>query len=561
MATAAPATAGPAANKAELLAIADAVAREKLIDRGIVIEAMEDAIQRAARARYGAENDIRAKLDPQTGDLRLWRVVEVVEEVDDYFKQVDLKGAQKLKGDAQVGDFIVDPLPPIEFGRIAAQAAKQVIFQKVRDAERERQYEEFKDRAGEVITGVVKRVEFGHVVVDLGRAEGVIRRDQQIPREMVRVGDRIRSLILSVRREARGPQIFLSRAHPDFMKKLFAQEVPEIYDGIIEIKAAARDPGSRAKIGVISHDSSIDPVGACVGMKGSRVQAVVQELQGEKIDIIPWSEDLATFVVNGLQPATVSRVVIDEEEGRIEVVVPDDQLSLAIGRRGQNVRLASQLTNSQIDILTEADASEKRQREFVERSEMFQNELDVDETLAQLLVAEGFTTLEEVAYVNAEEISAIDGFDEDLAAELQSRAGEALERREAAAREERRKLGVDDALAELPHLTEAMLVTLGRANIRTLDDLADLATDELIQKKRPEQRRQREPSNRPEDKGGILHEYGLTEEQGNEIIMAARAHWFEDDSSGSEDDSSASGSDDGTAASSGEEDAVAETGQ
>jgi N utilization substance protein A len=534
MATAAPVTAGPAANKAELLAIADAVAREKLIDRGIVIEAMEDAIQRAARARYGAENDIRAKLDPVTGDLRLWRVVEVVDEVDDHFKQVDLKGAQKLKADAAIGDFIVDPLPPIEFGRIAAQAAKQVIFQKVRDAERERQYEEFKDRAGEVITGVVKRVEFGHVVVDLGRAEGVIRRDQQIPREMVRVGDRIRSLILSVRREARGPQIFLSRAHPDFMKKLFAQEVPEIYDGIIEIKAAARDPGSRAKIGVISHDSSIDPVGACVGMKGSRVQAVVQELQGEKIDIIPWSEDLATFVVNALQPATVSRVVIDEEEARIEVVVPDDQLSLAIGRRGQNVRLASQLTNSQIDILTEADASEKRQREFVERSEMFQTELDVDETLAQLLVAEGFTTLEEVAYVNAEEISAIDGFDEDLAAELQSRASEALDRREAAAREERRKLGVEDALAELPHLSEAMLVTLGKANIRTLDDLADLATDELIQKKRPEQRRQREPSNRPEDKGGILHEYGLTEEQGNEIIMAARAHWFEDDNEASE---------------------------
>ena len=529
MATAAPATAGPAANKAELLAIADAVAREKLIDRGIVIEAMEDAIQRAARARYGAENDIRAKLDPVTGDLRLWRVVEVVEEVDDYFKQVDLKGAQKLQADAAIGDFIVDPLPPIEFGRIAAQAAKQVIFQKVRDAERERQFEEFKDRAGEVITGVVKRVEFGHVVVDLGRAEGVIRRDQQIPREMVRVGDRIRSLILSVRREARGPQIFLSRAHPDFMKKLFAQEVPEIYDGIIEIKAAARDPGSRAKIGVISHDSSIDPVGACVGMKGSRVQAVVQELQGEKIDIIPWSEDLATFVVNALQPATVSRVVIDEEEARIEVVVPDDQLSLAIGRRGQNVRLASQLTISQIDILTEADASEKRQREFVERSEMFQTELDVDETLAQLLVAEGFTSLEEVAYVNAEEISAIDGFDEDLASELQSRAAEALERREAASREERRKLGVADDLAELPHLTEAMLVTLGKANIRSLDDLADLATDELIQKKRPEQRRQREPSNRPEDKGGILHEYGLSEEQGNEIIMAARAHWFEDE--------------------------------
>ncbi len=532
MATQAPSSPGApgavSANKAELIAIADAVAREKLIDRMIVIEAMEDAIQRAARARYGAENDIRAKLDPTSGDLRLWRVVEVVELVDDYFKQVNLEDAQKLQKDAAIGDFIVDPLPPIEFGRIAAQAAKQVIFQKVRDAERERQYEEFKERAGEIITGVVKRVEFGHVVVDLGRAEGVIRRDQQIPREVLRVGDRTRSLILNVRRENRGPQIFLSRAHPDFMKKLFAQEVPEIYDGIIEIKAAARDPGSRAKIGVLSHDGSIDPVGACVGMKGSRVQAVVQELQGEKIDIIPWSEDLATFVVNGLQPATVSRVVIDEEESRIEVVVPDDQLSLAIGRRGQNVRLASQLTGSAIDIMTEADASEKRQREFVERSELFQSELDVDETLAQLLVAEGFGALEEVAYVELDELASIEGFDDDLATELQSRAREALQRQEEAAREERRALGVEDSLAEMPYLTEAMLVTLGKAGIRTLDDLADLATDELVQKKRPEQRRQRE-SNRPEDKGGVLADYGLSDEQGNEIIMAARAHWFEDE--------------------------------
>src|SRR5918996_1627575 len=439
------------ANKAELIAIADAVAREKLIDRAIVIEAMEDAIQRAARARYGAENDIRAKLDPTSGDLRLWRVVEVVEEVEDHFKQVSLEDAQKLQPGAALGDFIVDPLPNIEFGRIAAQAAKQVIFQKVRDAERERQFEEFKDRAGEIITGVIKSVEFGHVIVNLGRAEGVIRRD-----------------------------------------------------------------------------SSIDPVGACVGMKGSRVQAVVQELQGEKIDIIPWGEDTATFVVNALQPATVSRVVIDEEENRIEVVVPDDQLSLAIGRRGQNVRLASQLTNSAIDIMTEADASEKRQREFIERSQMFQHELDVDETLAQLLVAEGFTSLEEVAYVEVDEIASIEGLDDDIASELQSRAAEALERREAASREERRKLGVEDALAEMPHLTEQMLVTLGKANIRTLDDLADLATDELIQKKRIEPRR-RERSNRPEDKGGILADYGLSEEQGNEIIMAARAHWFEDE--------------------------------
>jgi N utilization substance protein A len=514
------------ANKAELIAIANSVASEKMIDKAVVIEAMEDAIQRSARARYGAENDIRAKLDPDTGDLRLWRVVEVVEAVDDYFKQVDVKAAQKLQPGAGVGDFIVDPLPPVDLGRIDAQSAKQVIFQKVRDAERERQFDEFKDRVGEIITGVVKSVEFGHVVVNLGRAEGVIRRDQQIPREVVRVGDRVRALILNVRRENRGPQIFLSRAHPDFMKKLFAQEVPEIYDGIITIMAAARDPGSRAKIGVISRDSSIDPVGACVGMKGSRVQAVVQEMQGEKIDIIPWSEDTATFVVNALQPATVSRVVIDEDEERIEVVVPDDQLSLAIGRRGQNVRLASQLTGKAIDIMTEADASEKRQREFVQRSELFQGELDVDETLSQLLVAEGFTELEEVAYVGIDELASIEGFDDELAQELQSRAQEALDRREAAAREERRGLGVEDALAEIPHLTEAMLVTLGKAGIKTLDDLADLATDELVAKKRTDPRRRRDA---PEEKGGVLAEYGLSDEQGNEIIMAARAHWFDDE--------------------------------
>lgn len=515
------------ANKAELLAIATAVATEKMIDKAIVIEALEEAIQKAARARYGAENDIRAKFDVKTGDLRLWRVVEVVEEVEDYFKQVDIKQAEKLEPGSKVGDFIVDPLPEVDLGRIDAQSAKQVIFQKVRDAERERQYEEFKERGGEIITGVVKSVEFGHVVVDLGRAEGVIRRDQQIPREAARVGDRVRSLILDVRRENRGPQIFLSRAHPDFMRLLFAQEVPEIYDGIIEIKAAARDPGSRAKIGVISHDSSIDPVGACVGMKGSRVQAVVQEMQGEKIDIIPWSEDIATFVVNALQPATVSRVVIDEEEGRIEVVVPDDQLSLAIGRRGQNVRLASQLTGLAIDIMTEADSSEKRQAEFAARTEMFQEDLDVDETLSQLLVAEGFSELEEVAYVAPEEISNIEGFDDELAAELQNRALEALERREAAAREKRTELGVEDAIAELPHLTEAMLVTLGEAGLKTLDDVADLATDELVLKRKSEPRRRND--NRKPEPDGVLAKYGLTEEQGNEIIMAARAHWFEDE--------------------------------
>ena len=525
------------ANKAELLAIANAVASEKMIDKAIVIEAMEEAIQKSARNRYGAENDIRAKLDPLTGDLTLWRVVEVVDVVEDYFKQVDLKQAEKLQPGAKVGDFIVDPLPPVDLGRIDAQSAKQVIFQKVRDAERERQFEEFKDRQGEVITGVIKSVEFGHVIVNLGRAEGVIRRDQQIPRETARVGERVRALITKVERNNRGPQIFLSRAHPDFMKKLFAQEVPEIYDNIIEIKAAARDPGSRAKIGVISRDSSIDPVGACVGMKGSRVQAVVQELQGEKIDIIPWSEDTATFVVNALQPATVSRVVLDEDDGRIEVVVPDDQLSLAIGRRGQNVRLASQLTGHQIDIMTEEEASEKRSKEFAERSKMFEEELDVDETLSQLLVAEGFAELEEVAYVEIAELASIEGFDDELAEELQSRALEALERQEAAHREVRRGLGVEDALSDIPHLTEAMLVTLGKAGIKTLDDLADLATDELIAKRREAPRRRNNdaagpPQRRPQretDKGGVLGEYGLSEEQGNAIIMAARAHWFEDE--------------------------------
>ena len=529
------------ANKAELLAIAKSVASEKMIEEAIVIEAMEEAIQKSARNRYGAENDIRAKLDPTTGDLRLWRVVEVVEEVEDYFKQVDLKAAQKLQDGASVGDFIVDPLPPVDLGRIDAQSAKQVIFQKVRDAERERQFEEFKDRGDEIITGVIKSVEFGHVIVNLGRAEGVIRRDQQIPREAARVGERVRALITKVERNNRGPQILLSRAAPDFMRKLFAQEVPEIYDGIIEIKAAARDPGSRAKIGVISHDSSIDPVGACVGMKGSRVQAVVQELQGEKIDIIPWSEDTATFVVNALQPATVSRVVLDEDEARIEVVVPDDQLSLAIGRRGQNVRLASQLTGHQIDIMTEEEASEKRSKEFAERSKMFEEELDVDETLSQLLVAEGFAELEEVAYVEQAELAAIEGFDEDLADELQNRAIEALERQEEQHRAARRELGVEDDLADIPHLNEGMLVTLGKAGIKTLDDLADLATDELIAKKREAPRRRpspvaaadgppmRRPPQREQDKGGVLGTYGLTEEQGNEIIMAARAHWFEDE--------------------------------
>ncbi len=502
------------ANRLELLQIADAVAREKSIDKEIVIGAMEEAIQKAARSRYGAENDIRAQIDRTNGDTRLFRMMEVVEEVEDPFTQVTLPEALKDKSDAEIGDFLADPLPPVDFGRIAAQTAKQVIVQKVRDAERERQYEEYKDRIGEIVTGVVKRVEYGNVIVDLGRAEGIMRRDQVLPREHVRNGDRIRAYIQDVRREPRGPQIFLSRTHTDFMAKLFAQEVPEIYDSIIEIKSVARDPGSRAKIAVLSHESNIDPVGACVGMRGSRVQAVVNELQGEKIDIIQWSPDPATFIVNALAPAEVAKVVLDEDTKRIEVVVPDEQLSLAIGRRGQNVRLASQLAGWTIDILTEAEESERRQQEFVNQSAMFVAALDVDETLAQLLVAEGFTELEEVAYVELGELAGIEGFDEDLAAELQQRAVEALESKDKEADAKRTELGVADEVAAIEGLTPAMLVVLGEKDVKSLEDFAGLAGDELSS---------------PAD--GILKSFDLTEEDANTMIMAARrsAGWLEEE--------------------------------
>src|SRR5712672_364704 len=418
------------ANKLELLQIADAVAREKSIDRGIVIAAMEDAIAKAARARYGSETDVHAEIDAKKGELRLSRHMLVVDVVENSSNQISLIDAQRANPGAQVGDTIADTLPPLEYGRIAAQSAKQVIVQKVREAERDRQYQEFKDRIGDIVNGIVKRVEYGSVIVDLGRGEAIVRRDEMLPREVFRNGDRVRAYIFDVRRETRGPQIFLSRTHPQFMAKLFAQEVPEIYDGIIEIKAVARDPGSRAKIAVISNDSSIDPVGACVGMRGSRVQAVVAELQGEKIDIIPWSADPATFVVNALAPAEVAKVVMDEEQRRIEVVVPDDQLSLAIGRRGQNVRLASQLTGWDIDILTEAEESERRTEEFRSRSQMFIDALDIDDVIAHLLVTEGFGSLEEVAYVATEDLAEIEGFDTEVATELQERARNALERRD-----------------------------------------------------------------------------------------------------------------------------------
>ncbi|MDH0612630.1 MULTISPECIES: transcription termination factor NusA [unclassified Agrobacterium] len=468
------------ANRLELLQIADAVAREKVIDREIVLAAMADAIQKAARSRYGSETNIRADINSKTGEIRLQRLLEVVEAAEDYSTQIPLELARDRNPDAKLGDFIADPLPPMDFGRIAAQSAKQVIVQKVREAERDRQYDEFKDRIGEIVNGTVKRVEYGNVIVDLGRGEGIIRRDEMIPRENMRYGDRVRAYVYDVRREQRGPQIFLSRTHPQFMVKLFTMEVPEIYDGIIQIKSVARDPGSRAKIAVISNDSSIDPVGACVGMRGSRVQAVVGELQGEKIDIIPWSQEPASFIVNALQPAEVAKVVLDEESERIEVVVPDEQLSLAIGRRGQNVRLASQLTGWDIDIMTEQEESERRQKEFNERTALFMEALDVDEMVGQVLASEGFAQVEELAYVDLDEISSIDGFDEDTADEIQTRAREYLERLEAEMDAKRKELGVSDELRQIDGLTSQMMVALGDDGIKTIEDFAGCAADDLV---------------------------------------------------------------------------------
>ncbi|WP_099865757.1 transcription termination factor NusA [Pararhizobium haloflavum] len=509
------------ANRLELLQIADAVAREKLIDREIVIDAMADAIQKAARSRYGQETDIRADINPKTGEIKLQRRLLVVDEVDDYSTQIALELARDRDENIQLGDYITDPLPPMDFGRIAAQSAKQVIVQKVREAERDKQFDEYKDRIGEIVNGTVKRVEYGNVIVDLGRGEAIIRRDETIPRENFRYGDRVRAYVYDVRREQRGPQIFLSRTHPQFMVKLFTMEVPEIYDGVIEIRSVARDPGSRAKIAVISNDSSIDPVGACVGMRGSRVQAVVGELQGEKIDIIPWSHDPASFIVNALQPAEVAKVVLDEDAERIEVVVPDEQLSLAIGRRGQNVRLASQLTGWDIDILTEEEESQRRQKEFVERSNLFMDALNVDEMVGQVLASEGFSQVEEVAYVDLDEIASIEGFDEDTAQELQTRAREHLEKLEAEMEAKRVELGVADDLKQIEALTTPMLVALGENDIKTLDDFAGCAADDLVgwtERKNGETKRF----------DGILMDFGLTRVEADEMIIKARlaAGWI-----------------------------------
>ena len=515
-----------AQTRPELIEVAETVARDKGIDRDEVLEAMEQAIQKAGRSKYGHEHDIRANIDRSTGEINLARYVEVVdtpEEVENEATQMDIEAAKKVKSDAEIGDYMVDALPPIDFGRIAAQTAKQVIVQRVREAERSRQFDEYKDRIGEVVNGLVKRIEYGNVIVDLNRAEAILRRDESIPREHFNTGDRVRSYIVDVREETRGPQIFLSRAHPQFMAKLFSQEVPEIYDGIIEIKAVARDPGSRAKIAVLSHDSSIDPVGPCIGMRGSRVQAVVGELQGEKIDIIQWSPDHASFIVNALAPAEVAKVVLDEEANRIEVVVPDEQLSLAIGRRGQNVRLASQLSGWDIDILTEAEESDRRNDEFKTRSQMFVDALDVDDVIAHLLVTEGFSSVEEVAFVPVEDMVGIEGFDEEISEELRQRARAFLAAKDEELAKRRKELKVSNNLAEVEGLTPELLVALGENGVITRDNLADLATDELME---------------------FAPVGTLKEANANEIIMAARAHWFEDEEPAEGDDAEEGAKDD-----------------
>ncbi len=505
------------ANQLELLQTAEAVAREKMIDPGLVIEAMEESLARAAKSRYGSEMDIRVAIDRKTGRATFTRVRTVVaeEELENYQAEMTVEQAKQYMDAPEIGQEFIEEVPPVDMGRIAAQSAKQVILQKVREAERDRQFEEFKDRAGTIINGQVKREEYGNVIVDVGAGEAVLRRNEKIGRESYRPNDRIRCYIKDVRREPRGPQIFLSRTAPEFMAELFKMEVPEIYDGIIEIKAVARDPGSRAKIAVISYDGSIDPVGACVGMRGSRVQAVVNELQGEKIDIIPWSDDLPTFLVNALQPAEVSKVVLDEDAERIEVVVPEEQLSLAIGRRGQNVRLASQLTGLDIDIMTEEEESARRQAEFEARTKLFMETLDLDEFFAQLLVSEGFSNLEEVAYVEADELLVIDGVDEDTATELQARARDYLEAQNRAALEAARELGVEDSLVNFEGLTPQMIEALAKDGIKTLDDFATCADWELAGGWTTVD------GERTKD-DGILEPFDVSLEEAQNLVMTAR---------------------------------------
>ena len=504
-------------DKVELLRIAEAVAIEKSIDKEIILSSMETAIQKAAKTRFGSENDIRALINRESGDITLHKVLKIVEAPTNLNTEISLKEAivKEKKEDFKVGDEIFEKLPPVDFGRIAAQTARQVIIQSVRAAEKERQYNDFIDKKGEILSGIVKRLEYGNVIIDLNRSEAIIRKEETIPREILKTGDRIKAYCYDVIRENKGQQIFLTRANPKFMEKLFFQEVPEIYDGIIEIKSSARDPGSRAKICVSSKDSSIDPVGACVGMRGSRVQSVVNELSGEKIDIVHWSEDVAALVVSALAPAEIQKVIIDEQNGRLEAILSEENLSKAIGRRGQNVRLASKLINYEIDILTEKEESEKRQLEFKDKTEIFVKNLEVDETLGQLLVAEGFSTIEEISKASSEDISKIEAIDENTAKELKERAKEYLVKEKENIEKKLKDLGVDDNLINHKGLTPGMLLTLGEKKIKTLKDFAELSTDELI-------------GGHDEKKGvkfkieGYLEEFALTKNEADNLIINAR---------------------------------------
>ena len=508
------------ANKIEILRIAEAVAQEKMIDKSIVISALEEAIAKAAKSNYGEENEVIVEINQENGDISVSRKMLVVDEVKNKFLEINLKAAKKINGAAELGDELLDPLPPMDFGRIGAQSAKQVINSKVREAERERQFNEYKDRVGEIVNGIVKRMEFGNIILDLGKSEGVIRKDQTIPRENLRNGDRVRAYIYDVRSELKGPQIFLSRSHPQFMAKLFTQEVPEIYDGIISIKSVARDPGSRAKIAVFTEDGSIDPVGACVGMRGSRVQAVVNELQGEKIDIINWSENVANLAISSLSPAEVLKVVLDEDQNKIEVVVSEEHLSLAIGRRGQNVKLATELTGYEIDILTEDEESSKRQEDFSNKTNIFISSLDVDETLAQLLVSEGFGSVEEVLDAEEIELLAIEGFDEEIVKELVDRSNKYLVEKEEENQTKINNLDVSKDLIDFDLLSKSMLVKLAENNIKSLEDFAGLTTDDLIGYFE-------DKSDKSSKVEGLLEEFNLTKDEGDQLIMEARKIWLE----------------------------------
>jgi N utilization substance protein A len=508
------------ANKIEILRIAETVAQEKMIDKEIVLAALEEAIVKAAKTSYGEENEVIAEINPENGEILLSRKLLVVTDVKNKFLEIDLKSAKKINAAAEIDDELLDPLPPLDFGRVAAQSAKQVITSKVREAERERQYGEYKDRIGEVVNGIVKRSEFGNIILDLGKAEGVIRKDQTIPRENLRNGDRIKAYIYDVRSEVKGPQIFLSRSHPQFMARLFTQEVPEIYDGIINIKSVARDAGSRAKIAVYTEDGAIDPVGACVGMRGSRVQAVVNELQGEKIDIIKWSPDIANLAISSLSPAEVLKVVMDEDQNKIEVVVSEAHLSLAIGRRGQNVKLATELTGWEIDILTEDEDSAKRQQDFNEKTKNFVDLLDVDETLSQLLVSEGFSSVEEIVEADKDELMSIEGFDEDIVLELIERSEKSIERVEKENIEILNNLNVEESLMNFNLLNKSMLVKLAQNEIKKLDDFAGLTTDDLLGY-------YEDRHDKNSKVQGILEEFNLTKDEGDQLILEARKIWLD----------------------------------